>query len=363
MKLKIIVAVVVMLIPVAGILFYYALTGSNSNRAPVAEVNGSPISVTEFKRELARQRAAVIDYYYRTYGAEYGGDFWRRDYNGEIPEDTAKERALKEIVRIKLELELAKQHGLIQGTSYDDLIREMDKENKRRLAAAKAHEPIYGPVQLDERAFMDYYISKLRNELKEKLSEDELSVSDEELKRQYELVKDTLLKNEDRIKFEALSVSYKNNERSSGTIDQQKQTAKKLMDAIKPLLDQGKEMEEAAKELKAGSEAPAIRHTEEEFNDHTARTFFKSQPVLYSILAGNLGTGQVSSVFDEAAQGEYVLIKVLERETNGYKSFDENTRNVWNRYMDTAYTAFLNKLVDDARVHVYTTKYDKITLQ
>jgi hypothetical protein len=349
-------------IPIAGVIVYYASAASNSDRALVAEVNGSPITAQEFKSELKQQRASVIDYFYRSYGAEYGENFWEADFNGENPEDTAKKRALQEIIKLKIELELVKQHGLIQGTSYDDLLGEMDKENKRRLAAVKAREPIYGPVQFDESTFMNYYISKLRNELKEKLSEDELKVSDEDLMRHYELVKGTLFTKEDRIKYQKISVSYREDVQSN-TNNQKKQLAKRLMDSIKLLLEKGEKMDEAARKLQAENKAFTVQYTEADFNNDTASIYFKSQPVLYSVLADSLKADQISPVFDEALQGEYVLIKVMERETGGHKSFDENKRNVWKNYLDITYDAYLGKLIQEAKVDMNERNYKRIPVQ
>lgn len=349
----------VLVLSIVGAIVLYASVEADSSQTSIATVNGSVITMQEFKRELEKQRTSVIDYFYRSKGVAYGRNFWETDYSGENPEETAKKRALDEIIRRKIELELVEQHGLIQGTSYEDSLHEMDKENKRRLAAVKAREPIYGPVQLDESTFMNEYISKLRTQLKEKLSEDELNVSEEELKQHYELLKDTLFTMEDRIRFQKISVSYKE-DLQSNTNASKKQSLKKRMDAIKLLLDQGEEMEQAISELQGENEEFVLRFTEENFNKDTAGTYFKSQAVLYSILAGNLGVNQVSPVLDETMQGEYVLVKVLDREKSGYRNYDESKRNVWKNYVDTAYVDYLDKFIRVAKVDIDESIYKKI---
>jgi hypothetical protein len=55
-----------------------------------------------------------------------------------------------------------------------DLIRSwrMRMNGDRQAIEAKLH--VYGPVRLDEGTFINVYLSKLRNELQEKLSEAEL---------------------------------------------------------------------------------------------------------------------------------------------------------------------------------------------
>ncbi|WP_236291574.1 peptidylprolyl isomerase [Paenibacillus allorhizoplanae] len=354
---RIVVAMTVL--PIVGAIVFYATVGADSGQTSIAMVNGSMITTQEFKSELNKQRASVIDYFYRSKGVAYGKNFWETDYSGENPEETAKKRALDEIIRFKIELELAAQHGLIQGTSYDDLLHEMDKENKRRLAAVKAREPIYGPVQLDESTFMNEYISKLRTQLKETLSEDELNVTEEDLKRHYELLKDTFFTLEDRIRFQKISVSYKEDAQSN-TSNPKKQSIKKRMDAIKRLLDQGEEMDQAISELQGENDAFMLQFTEENLSKDTASTYFKSQAVLYSVLTDNLGVNQVSSVLDETMQGEYVLVKVVSREKSGYKSYDESKRNVWKNYVDTAYGDYLDKLTREAKVDIDESTYKNI---
>ncbi|WP_028609112.1 hypothetical protein [Paenibacillus harenae] len=363
MKLKGMLGIGLAPLLIAGAVVYQTSIGSASDRLPVAEVNGSPVSAPEFGRELERQRASVVDYFHRTHGAEYGNGFWKADYDGENPEETAKEMALEKLVKVKAELELAKREGLIAGTSYDDLLREMEKENKRRQAAIEANQPIYGPGRMDESSFINYYMSNLRIRLKEKLAEDELKVTDEELKRHYELVKDTLFAGEDRIKFQKLSIPYKQDEFGNGTVDQRKQAAEERLSAVKLLLDEGMEPEEAALQVEDDGEAPLIRYTEEEFNAETAGTYFKSQPALYSILEDRLQAGQVTPAFHEAAQGEYVLIKITEREAAGHIGFEGNESVVWTSYMEDAYAAYLNKLIEEAVVTVHQDEWDKVKLQ
>lgn len=363
MKRKMTVAAILAVITMASLSIYVAMAGRLSDQALVAEVNGSPITLKEFKNEMERQRASVIDSFRRLYGAEYGSHFWKTSYMGETPESDVKKRALDEIVKLKIELKLAEQHGLVQGTSYADLQREMAKENGQREAALKAKQPIYGPVRLDESAFRNVYISKLRIHLKEILSESELKASDEVLKQHYEQVKDTQYIDEDRVRFQKVSVSYRDAKPGNGS-DQQKQTAKKLLDSIKQLADQGKVMSGAVKAQQADNMGQQmIRYTEEELNANTAGSYFKTQPMLFSILASGLREGGISSVYDEAILGEYALIQITDREALGYKSFDKAESDVRKSYVDTAYSAYLNKLTDEAKVEIIPKYYDRISMQ
>ncbi|MFK7694328.1 hypothetical protein [Paenibacillus sp. HJGM_3] len=341
---------------------YHTLAWVVPQQTVIATVDGVPITEQEFRWALDGQRATVIDYFHRTYGAEYDSQFWKTDFNGENPGAMVKKRALDETVVSKLELELAKRYGLIQGTSYDDLLGEMEKENKRRAAAVKAHQPVYGPVRLDESAFMNDYMSKLRNALKEKLSENERKPTGEALRRHYEQLKDTLFVKEETVRFQKAAVSYRE-ARTGTSTDERKEAAKKLLSRMKQLVDQGKSMKEAVAQLQSGSESVAVRYSEEELNRDTAGSYFKTRPALYSALTGDMKAGDTSPVFDEAAQGEFVLIQVTVREATGYQSYEESERTVWNSYMDSAYKAYLNKLLDEARVEINQNHYGQIALQ
>lgn len=362
MWLKLLALTALGMLAVGAVFVYSSGTAAVPDAELVAQVNGSPVNAVEFKRELERHRAEVIEGFHRTYGAKVDSDFWHADFNGQNPEEALKQRALKELVRTKIELELFRRHGLIEGTSYGDLIREMEKENERRLAAVRAKQPVYGPVPLDEPSFMNIYISKRRNELKEKLSEEELAAGVEDLKRHYEEIKDTLFVSEGKVRFEKISVSYKTavsgNDGGRG-----KEQAQATLDMARLLADQGKSLAEAAKELPGGGGTVAVRYTEEELNSQTAGAYYKFQPALYSVLSSGLPVGRISPVFDEAAQGEMVLIKVIGRETGGYKSYEDQTRQVWSSYMDAAYSAYVDRLVDEAHVDIYPKAWDKISVR
>lgn len=362
MRRKLLVLAALAVMAVAGLSVYVSHTGAAPEAELVARVNGSPVTALEFKREMERHRAVIIEAFQRTYGAKVDNRFWQAEFNGENPETTLKQRALKSIVRIKVELELARRHGLIQGTTYNDLLREMDKENERRLAAVRAKQPVYGPVPLDEPSFMNIYMSKRRIELKEKLSLDELKAGDEVLKRHYEEMKDPLFVSGGKVRFENITVPYQDT--GSGNEDSRwKEQAQAGMDTAKQLTEQGHSLAEAAKKLQGGEGAPVARYTEEELNNPTASAYYKFQPALYSMLTGGLPTGQISPVIDEASQGEYHLIKITGREASGYKSYDEVSSQVWSSYMDAAYSAYLDRLVEEARVDLYPEAWDEVTMR
>lgn len=230
---------------ITGLILPKAATkdSTDSNEIMIATVNGDPISIGEFNRQLGLLRASVIDEFKQTYDADYGKDFWNTRHDGATPSDVLKRRSLERAVALKIELKLAQSHGLLQGTSEADLLAEMERENQRRSEAARAGQPLYGPLQLNESAFLDFYLSKIRIALQAKLSEEVMPVSDEELLRHYERIKDELFRMEDRIGFSHISVPYR---KDGQTEDKDgKRLAEETIEAVKLRVKRGQEVQEA----------------------------------------------------------------------------------------------------------------------
>lgn len=332
---------------VTGVGVFYAHGGTGEASTVVAKVNGIGITAVEFRRELDNQRAPVIDYFHRTYQAKVTGAFWDTSYGGENPETMAKARAMEELVKRKVELELGSRHGLLSGVAYEDLLEQMDQENKRRAEAVKARQPVYGPVRLEETVFIPYYMSKLRNALKEKVAAADLGVSEEELLRLKALEKSPAPPETERARFRKLAVSYRSTELTGdGASANQQETLARLKQRL----------EQAAGEsgdTPLSREGVDIRVIEEELNGETAGIYFKSQPVLYALLSGGLQAGQASPVFNEALQGELVLVKVLEREKGDSGGGNGGNVPQTGTSLDSLYRQHIQQLAAEAEVILF----------
>jgi hypothetical protein len=341
-------AAAIIIAVIIGIVYMSSARAFEPAMATVAEVDGDPITVRELDRLIELQRASVIDYFKRTHGAEYNKNFWQTSYNGEVPAQLAKQRALQEAVRTKIILQLAKSRGMLRVASYEGLLAEMDRENLRRKAAAESDQPVYGPVQFDEGTFMEFYMSRLLIQLKERLSYDELAVTDEKLLQHYESVKDTLFRLEDNVRFYRISVSYlaDGHRMDSGM----KLKAKEMMDSVKQRLEEGGKVDAAVKDLQDVYTGLNMQIGEERFDDVTARDYFKALPELFEALSSSLEAGQSSPVIDDRAAGQYVLAMIIGREANGYRSFEEQRDNVRKHYLDSSFNTYVNRLIERAEV-------------
>lgn len=335
-------AAVLAVVTAVGVFLAHSETGEAST--VVAKVNGMDITAVEIRRELDNQRAPVIDYFHRTYQANVMKAFWDTRYGGENPEEMAKDRAMEVLVKRRMELELGSRRGLLSGTAYEDLLEQMDQENNRRAEALKARQPVYGPVRMEESVFIPYYMSKLRNELKEKIPAADLGVSEEELLQLKALENNPAPSETERVRFRKLAVSYRSAELTGdGAPANQQDTLARLK----------QQLEQAASEAgdpAISREEGEIRVTEEELNGETAGLYYKSQPVLYAVLSGELQAGQASPVFDEALQGELVVVKVLDRGKKDSGGGNGGKVPEAGATLDSLYTQYIQRLAAEAEV-------------
>ncbi|MDF2935915.1 MAG: hypothetical protein K0Q90_1288 [Paenibacillaceae bacterium] len=365
-KIRILAAALILTLAGAGAV--YAFIGTEQESIRIAQVNGMNVSGMEFKRELDRQRASVIDYFHRTYGARFTESFWTTSYAAENPETVAKAQALEELVKRKVELELASSFGLLSGASYENLLEELEKENKRRAEAVKARLPVYGPVNMDESVFIPYYMSKLRNELKERLTADDLGVTEERLLRLKALERNPAPPEADRVRFQKLAAAYRNTGDDSASVREGPVSP----GAAESLSSLKQRLEKAAQEMLPSGEwrstpdsyaAAGIQVTEEELTGETAGIYFKSQPVLYTVLTGGLKEGQASPVFDEALQGQLVLVKVLKRDGPDPGSGNDGEAAEQQESLGALYQRYVERLASEAEVTVFSDSYNRLTIK
>lgn len=341
---------------VTGVGVFCAYGGTGEASTVVAQVNGIGITAMEFRRELDNQRAPVITYFHRTYQANVTEAFWDTRYGGESPEGMAKDRAMEALVKRRMELELGRRYGLLSGTAYGDLLEQMDQENNRRAEAVKASQPVYGPVRMDESVFIPYYLSKLRNALKEKVAATDLGVSEEELLQLKALEKNPVPPETERVRVRKLAVSYRSAELTGDGSPTNQQDS---IAHLKQLLEQA--VGESG-DTQLSREGENVRVSVEELNGESAGMYYKSQPALYAILSGGLEAGQASPVFDEALQGELVLVKVLERGKGDSGGGKGSVVPEAGMSLDSLYTQYIERLAAEAEV-ILCPDFDRLRMK
>lgn len=353
----------VLLAALAGLTWFDGWTEAKPDRSVVAEIDGEDVTEELFRWALARERWAVIEPFKQSPDAVVDESFWQHPNEGATPHETVKRRALDAVVRLKAQLRLAEEQGFIADGSFEGLLAERNRENARRANALKAGLPVYGPATFEADDFADFYLGRLTVELKEKLAEDELALTDRELRRHYDEVKDELFRLEGRARFSVVTASYRKDGVES---EELKREAAAAIEAASRRLAAGEAATDIAGARDAGSlrsedgESPALQTTEENFNADTARYYYRTLPQLYELLAAGPPAGTASPVMDDAYNGRYVLAVVIDSEAGGYADFEKSKAAVRQHALESAYTRYVDKLAENAKV-ITTNIYESLT--
>ncbi len=314
----------------------------------VAKVNGDPVSVRLFERRLARNRFAAFGYFGRTYGVTTpGADFWSTSYEGEVPAEWLKQRVLEECVRIKIELGLAKENGVVPDTSYAAFLRALDRENERRRECLAKGEPIYGPKQYREDEFFLYVINNVRIAVKRALWKGRLYASEETLEEYYEWAKEKYFDRGDRVKVWAIEIIYGRREGYPESLTRDEAKAK--IEEAKKRLDTGERFEDLASE-----------HNENGFLneyvfDYETRSIDKSHRASKREEAMRLCEGEISDIYEE--MNSFFILKCVEKEKLGYLPFEDVRGRVKKLYVDGKYEELIDNLMSTAEVEINEDRY------
>ena len=319
----------------------------------VAKVNGDPVSVRLFERCLARNRFSAFHHFGAKYGAKPDADFWTTSHEGETPTDWLKQRVIEECVRIKIELGLAKEAGIIADTSYAAFLRALDKENERRTECLAKGEPIYGPQQYKEDEFFLYVMNNARIATQKRLSQERFSASEETLRECYESAKHTHYDRGHRVRTWAIDVQY--GEREGYPASLTRDEAKAKIEEAKARLDDGDRFEDVASDY---NEDGALN---EEVFDFETRSADKSHRAVRRDEAMALSDGETSDTFEDMSA--FFILKCVERERLGYQPYEEVRESVKRRYLEGRYQALVEQLVRTAEVEVNSPVYEGIAVR
>lgn len=358
-----------MLVPVAVALLVLAcgcqLGASGDSVGPVvARVNGEPIPEAELGRAMTALRARVLDGFRRERGASWSPAFWQTEHAGERPLDVLREQALSEVVRSRIILRLAAEHGLLEDPSYEGQQRDLASENARRSADQQAGLPVYGPVALDERRYAELRLGTLAVELQERLADGELSLSEAKLRDHYEAVKSSLFRLEDTVTYTQVTAAYSDGAERLGQ-DEQRQLRAGL-ETLRQRLDAGAELEEAlaAAGLWDQAEQSAdvrsrpldltahVSLSRQQLEPSAARTLYKSMPELYRFVSETGQPGEASEIADDPQRGIYALAIIHERRPGGYESYEQQRDTVRKLYLQEALALYIDSLVADAEIEL-----------
>jgi len=165
--------------------------------ATVLLINGNNVQLAEFLLVANQKRSDIMNLFRKNiskYPAINEEKFWNSTFDGIKPIEKLIVETEKQLIRIKIEQELAEQYGIIKKFNYPDFKHNLKQENKRRMKAVENKQVIYGPVQYSEEFYYGYLHNNMVLALKEILGKEVFNFTDKMYQNFYEQNKETLFK-------------------------------------------------------------------------------------------------------------------------------------------------------------------------
>ncbi|WP_020616537.1 hypothetical protein [Paenibacillus daejeonensis] len=311
----------------------------------VATINGEAIRELELGQTMVSLRAGVIDEFRRERGVSWTKEFWLTSHSGERPLDVLLDRAYDEVVRNRVILRLAEQHGLLDDGSYQGLLQAKEQENARRSADHQAGMPVYGPLTLDERRYADLRLGLITLALQEELANSELEITEEKLIGTYEAHKTKRFRQEDVVSYTWITAAY-----GQGNQRLAEENRRQLHSAMQEVREQLLNGEAPETLLKTDTLAKGVSARRMELDEGAARTLYKSMPELYHFVAETGQTGDVSEVTDDPQTGLYAVAVIHDRTPGGYLSYESQRDNVRKLLLQQAFEDYLETQIRMAKI-------------
>ncbi|OME87775.1 hypothetical protein BK120_00095 [Paenibacillus sp. FSL A5-0031] len=333
------VIIVLTLIFLTALFFDHPL---DNNDQTVATINGEPIQASEFMLILKNNYVAkTYNYFSNKYGIYDFKDFWFNVYGDEKPIEYAKKMALKEMVKIKSEQMLTRQYGVINDISYAALLKELEKENKRRKTAVENNQVIYGPKQYSEYQYFSHVFTNNVLELKKILGQKKFNMKESDLLDEYENLKEKYFMGAYQIKVEKFTMN-------------KNEHAHTFMKKLELGLQNGDSLEKLKNINKV------IKIETQTFNEITAKTDYDLNPQLLSE-AQKLSVGEISNIIDE--NNTLTIIKCMENKERGFQDFNEVKAQVKKIFLEQKYEELVQNVIEEADVKIVEKIYNNLNVE
>lgn len=253
------------------------------------------------------------------------------------------EQTLETLKMIKVWQLAAIEFGLTDSISYMSFVVKLDVENKRRLKAKKAGQPIYGPEQYEPEIYYRYLNDLYRNEIGRFL-EKRNPPSDEELQSLYDVQKDRFFRISDVYHVVLIQLD----EQKNTQIDDQQR-----LEAILKSSGNLQELELAA--LNQG--IPIIRKV---LGPTTAKQDRIRSPLLMQVLE-KLKSGDKIPLIREG--GEFTIGMVESLKDGGYKGFEDVREQLLVLRRENLLQDFLNEKLKTVIVNPDIEALDRIKME
>ncbi|GMQ61953.1 peptidyl-prolyl cis-trans isomerase [Vallitalea maricola] len=314
----------------------------------VANINGEEITRKEFIARLKDHRAIIYNYFKNQYNVDDSNNFWTSEYGGEVPIEVSREKTLKELVRIKIEQSLARENGLIDDITYKEFLKKLKNENERRKKALENNEVIYGPTEYGESEYFSYTHSTMILELIETLNKEKFKPDDAELIKYYNNTRALQYKQEDQFTIEKITAEI-NNENKSLVFE--------TLDKIRKNINSGESLKTITDKYENNN--INLQFDKQILNENTAKMDSEKYPDIKKTVK-LLAIGEISEIIEE--NNYFIIIRLIDKVDNGYKSFEEVKDHVRINYSKDKYEEYINSLVEEADIEINEKELNKIMI-
>lgn len=135
----------------------------------IATVNEFPITVKEFEAYLEESRTEVVSHFIREFNLNgISPGFWDHEFEDQKPADLLKEIALQKAIKTKIRLVYMYEKKVIESPDYAYFLKIYNDFCEERRESPDGNIK-YGPVQMSERDFFNYWYSNALIELKNRI--------------------------------------------------------------------------------------------------------------------------------------------------------------------------------------------------
>jgi hypothetical protein len=368
-----------------------AAAGLLTNRSPdsdrpaaesvVMRVNGEPVTQKEFQFLMKDEMSAVTTYFQVKHGADDGPNYWTTSFGGETPLDVLKQRSYKKAVEGKVMQEIAREQGLIQDISFSRIERDWEAYNASRKQRQTFGGIIYGLDRFSFRQYYSYYMSQLRIKLEKKLGQEELRVTDGEVRAYYDTHPE-LYRSRQAYTVSELYIPYDNagntagngnaadagsasnpddttgSSDASGISNADMEAAYRLAEQARKELAGGMDAEQAAQRLGRGARAGERVLTAAQTPGNAPPNVMTADPV--AIAASKLKQGELSGIIDTGSG--YSLIRLLKADPNAAVPLEGVAAPIKSKLLQQKFDAYLAERVQTVNVTIDEDNYARISV-
>ena len=329
-------------------LVFLAPIRANSEATNALVINGAPISIAEYHRQIEHERTAVIQLFNDTHNLEFGPAFWDHREGGTTPRKMLQRKTTERLVREKVQQLLFQELGLLTNISHAAFLEYHTNLNRALTAAVQQGRVVYGPTNFTAHQLYGHWMESLKLQAKQRLSAERLHATDKELRSFYARTK-TTYRMPDVASWEVTTFR-------SGT-DRGKSVELSVREAL-ARLNSGGSVGELASTNSRPESSVSHQHYENLDNDRLSEVF-ADEKVFTKVRLLKPGPAIPLALAD----GSWVVVKCLSRTSGKIRPYEVVQERVRARLLDQSYERPVDELARKARVEVNQQVLDALPIE